>query len=266
MPFVVTLEDITPPRRADSIWTQALMYEGPTAAGAWTLRETINFSALPGGLDTDPTQPKSRDLTTVNATAESGLYYSVVFKDGAGNSSQRSVAVYNNPFGSAVNWRPTVDEVATLIRARTVDENGNEVGTFNNLTTPSYEQADELIDKAVEDLYPIFKSTVADAPVPPNASIEAYREAVSALAAARTAILVELTHYGKEVANSNSPYRFMWDDYRQQLLQVATMLGLVVPGLTPVSSSGQSIVEGSHVSIWGNEVTEPYVDMLTRPW
>lgn len=265
MPFVVTLEDITPPRRADAPWTQALMYEGPTAAGAWTLIQTINFSSLPGGIDTDPTQPQSRDLTTVNATAESGLYYSAIFKDAAGNSSQRSTAVYNNPFGSDVNWRPTVDEVAALIRARTVDENGKEVGTFNNKTTPSYEQADELVDKAVEDLYPIFKSTVPDAPVPPNASPEAYREAVSALAAARAALLVELTHFGKEVAQGNSPYKQMWEDYRQQLLQVAAMLGLVVPGLTP-TQNGQAIIEGSHISIWGNEVTDPWTDTMTRPW
>jgi hypothetical protein len=265
MPYVVTLEDITPPRRSDAVWTQALMSEGPTAAGAWTLVQTINLASLPGGLDTDPTQPKSRDLTTVNATAASGLYYSVVFKDGAGNSSQRSTAVFNNPFGSSVNWRPTVDEVATLIRARTIDDEGNEVGTFTNKTTPSYEQADELVDKAVEDLYPIFHSTVADAPVPPNASPEAYREAVSALAAARAALLIELTHFGKEVAQGNSPYKQMWDDYRQQLLQVATMLGLVVPGLTPTNSTGVAIVEGSHISLWGNDVIEPYADMMTRP-
>jgi hypothetical protein len=127
------------------------------------------------------------------------------------------------------------------------------------------QQADELVDKAVEDLYPIFHSTVADAPVPPNASPEAYREAVSALAAARAALLIELTHFGKEVAQGNSPYKQMWDDYRQQLLQVATMLGLVVPGLTPTNSTGVAIVEGSHISLWGNDVIEPYADMMTRP-
>lgn len=262
MPFVVTLEDITPPRRADAPWTQALMYEGPTSAGAWTLIETILFTP---NIDADPRNPQSRDLTTTHATADSGLYYSVVFKDGAGNSSQRSVAVFNNPFGSNVNWRPTVEEVAAMIRARTVDDDGNEVGTFTADTTPSYEQVDELIDKAVEDLYPIFKSTVPDAPVPPNVSPEAYREAVSALAAARAALLVELTHFGKEVANGNSPYKQMWEDYRQQLLQVATMLGLVVPGLTP-TQNGQAIIDGSHLSYWGNDVIEPYADMMTRPW
>jgi hypothetical protein len=266
MPFVVTIEDVTPPARADVPWTQGLVYEGSTAVGAWTLVETISLATLPGGLDTDPNNPAARNLTTTHATAQSGLYYSAVFKDAAGNSSQRSTAIFNNPLGASVNWRPTVAEVAALIRARTIDNNGNEVGTFTNDTTPTATQADELIDKAVEDLYPVFKSTVPDAPVPPNASPEAYREAVSALAAARAALLVELTHFGKEVAQGNSPYKQMWDDYRQQLLQVATMLGLVVPGLTPVSSSGQSIIEGSHISYWGNEVTEPLVDMMTRPW
>lgn len=265
MGFVVTLEDITPPRRSDAVWTQALMFEGPTSVGAWTLRETINFASLPGGPDIIPTEPKTRDLTTVNATAESGLYYSVIFKDGAGNSSQRSNPVFNNPFGSAVNWRPTVDEVAALIRARAVDDDGNEVGTFTAETTPSYEQADELIDKAVEDLYPIFRSTVVDAPVPPNSTPEAYREAVSALCAARAALLVEITVFGKEVASGNSPYKQMKEDYREQLLQVATMLGLVVPGLTPTTPGGGSAIEGSHIALWSNEVTDPYADMMRRP-
>jgi hypothetical protein len=265
MAFVVTLEDITPPRRSDAVWTQALLSEAPTPAGVWTLVETILLSTLPTGLDTDPTNPKQRDLTTTHATAESGLYYSVVWKDAGGNNSQRSIAVFNNPFGSSVNWRPTVQEVATLIRARAVDRFGNEDGTFTADTTPSYEQADEIIDKAVQDLYPVFKSTVPDAPVPPNASPEAYREAVSALAAARAALLIELTVFGKEVSQGNSPYKQMYEDYRNQLLQVATMLGLVVPGLTPTGSDGQAAIEGSHISIWGNEVTNPYTDMMTRP-
>jgi hypothetical protein len=263
MPFVVTLEDITPPRRSDVPWTQALMSEGPSSAGAWTLIETINLTPL----DTDPRNPLSRDLTTTHATAESGLYYSVVFKDAGGNSSQRSTAVFNNPFGSNVNWRPSVEDVANIIRARTVDDEGNELGRFTDDTTPTYEQADELIDKAVEDLYPIFKSTVADAPVPPNSSPEEYRKAVAALAAARAALLVELTLYGKEVAAGNSPYKQMWDDYRQQLLQVASMLGLTVPGLTPVSSSGQTVITGgSHIAQWGNDVTDPWNDFMTRPF
>lgn len=263
--FVVTVGDLTPPQRSDAVWTQALMYEGPTSIGTWTLVDTISLATLPGGLDVDPNNPRSRDLTTTHATAESGLYYSVVFKDAAGNSSQRSVSIFNNPLGANINWRPTVQEVATLIRARTVDNNGNEIGVFTNTTTPNASQVDELIDKAVEDLYPIFKSTVADAPVPPNSSPEAYREAVSALAAARAALLVELTHFGKEVSQGNSPYKQMYEDYRNQLLFVATMLGLVVPGLTPVSSTGQAVVEGSHIAIWGNEVTSPYSDMITRP-
>lgn len=258
MAFVVTLRDITPPARGDGIpWNQALVSEAASSTGPWTQIQVIGPFV---DLDTDPAHPKARTITTTLATAASGLFYSIVFKDAFNNTSQRSRAVLN---ADEVNWRPTVQEVAVLVRARTVDKNGNEVGTFNNNTTPSAGQVDELIDQAVEDLYPIFKSTVIDAPVPPNASIEAYREAVAALAATRTALLVEITHFGKEVASGNSPYKLMWADYRQQLLQVATMLGIVVPGLTPTTPGGASIIEGSHIAIWGNEDSNN--NIITRP-
>lgn len=268
MPFVVTLEDITPPRRADAPWTQALLSEAGSASGPWTLRQTINFNTLPGGIDADPRNPQSRDLTTTEATAESGLYYSVVFKDGAGNASQRSTAVFNNPEGSSVNWRPTVDEVGNMLRMRTIDSNGNEVGTFTSDTRPTYEQADEAIDQAVQDLYPIFKAIVPDAPInATNSSPEAYREAVSALAATRAALIIERTHFGKEVASGNSPYKLMWDDYRQQLLQVASMLGLIVPGLTPTEGEGGvGIIGGTKIADWGNEVGNAYTNLMTRPY
>lgn len=259
MPFVVTLRDLTPPARGDGIpWNQAIVYEATTSTGSWTQLQVIGPFV---DLDVDPSHPKARIITTTLATAASGLFYSVIFKDAANNTSQRSRAVLN---ADEVNWRPTVQEVAVLVRGRTIDRFDNEVGTFTNVTTPTATQVDELIDQAVEELYPTFKSTVIDAPVPPHASAEAYREAVSALAAARTALLIELTHFGKEVAAGNSPYKFMYADYRNQLLIVATMLGIVVPGLTPTTPDGTTPgIEGSHIALWGNEDSPN--NIITRP-
>lgn len=47
--------------------------------------------------------------------------------------------------------RPSVDEVAKLLQTRTVDEGGAEQGTFNDITRPTADQAEQVIDQAVDD-------------------------------------------------------------------------------------------------------------------
>jgi hypothetical protein len=47
---------------------------------------------------------------------------------------------------------PTVADVAALLRARTKDVNGEEIGTFNDDTRPTSSQAITLIDEAVADI------------------------------------------------------------------------------------------------------------------
>src|SRR5215471_18531552 len=44
-----------------------------------------------------------------------------------------------------IPWRPTVDDVAALIRARTKDASGNELGTFTPATRPTDAEVEELI-------------------------------------------------------------------------------------------------------------------------
>jgi hypothetical protein len=47
---------------------------------------------------------------------------------------------------------PSVADVAALLRARTKDVNGDEIGTFNDDTRPTSAQVITLIDEAVVDI------------------------------------------------------------------------------------------------------------------
>jgi hypothetical protein len=57
---------------------------------------------------------------------------------------------YDPHFPAHYPSKPSLDEVATMLRARTVDENGNEVGTFNDTTSPTATQAEQIIDSAYD--------------------------------------------------------------------------------------------------------------------
>jgi hypothetical protein len=50
---------------------------------------------------------------------------------------------------TATVFAPTIADVAALIRARTKDSNGNELGTFTSATRPTDLQCQEAIDHAV---------------------------------------------------------------------------------------------------------------------
>ena len=97
MSYVVTLQDVTPPVRYDGLpWTQALIGEAGMTAGPFTTIDTINLSTLPGGVDTDPSNPQSRNLTATNAVLSSG-WYQVTFQDAAGTQRQLTPAEYPPP-------------------------------------------------------------------------------------------------------------------------------------------------------------------------
>lgn len=72
-------------------WTLAHIDEGIAKVGPWTRIETA-IALDP--LDADPTNPAVRAFSTANATAESGLWYRVVFEDAEGNT-QATVPEYN---------------------------------------------------------------------------------------------------------------------------------------------------------------------------
>lgn len=81
-------------------------------------------------------------------------------------------------------YRPTVADVGAILRARTVDADGNELGTFTAGTRPTGPEVDALIDRAMSLLAPVL----GDVP-------DRLAGSARALVALRAAILVERSYF-----------------------------------------------------------------------
>jgi hypothetical protein len=106
---------------------------------------------------------------------------------------------------------PTVDDVAALIRARTKDNNGNEVGTFTADTRPTAAQAQEAIDHQV-----ILLHTKVGAIGPGCTSIATMAAAYGAAAE------IELSYFPEQARTDRSPYTYLiarWEEYAEGLVQ-----------------------------------------------
>ena len=86
------VEYYPPPRYDDSPWTTVRVQEGTTQAGPWMLIDTQTLDPV----DTDPTQPQSRSITTDDASDADGLWYRLIWVDAAGALSPTQ-PVQNEP-------------------------------------------------------------------------------------------------------------------------------------------------------------------------
>jgi hypothetical protein len=185
---VVSFTDYIPPPRYDAqSWTQARIEEAAVSTGPWAILETKDLAPL----DANPAQPQKRSFTTELATLDSG-WYRITWLDAQGAASPPTEPVPNVPGGGAV---PAVDEVAALLQERTW-ANGVQQGTFNTDTTPTADQAQRLIDLAVDDVLIAFGGTV---PV-------GYESRARMLATLRAATLIENSFFRRDVENNTSPY------------------------------------------------------------
>jgi hypothetical protein len=95
---------------------------------------------------------------------------------------------------STVDITPTVDSVAQILRARTKDDQGQELGTFTAATRPTDVQVSGLIATAQADVI------AQTGPLLGVLTQEAARSAV----AMRTAMLVELSYFPEQVRNETA--------------------------------------------------------------
>lgn len=260
MAFVVTIEALTPPVRYDDVpYTRVHLFESTSSSGPWSQIDDLPLPAYP-----DPSEPITINITTTNASAEAGLWYQAEFVDGVGNTSPRTSSYYNQA-DTYINYRPSVKAVADKIRDRTIDEFDNELGTFTSETIPSAAQVEDIINSAVDEVTSVLGENIPDAPAP--ASPDSWRVSAQNIVALLAAAKVELTHYGKEVARQNSPYDALLKEFDRSLLWLSSKMGLVIPGSDTGGGGGSStdVPSGSHIAIWGNDVDDPYNDMMTRP-
>jgi hypothetical protein len=118
-----------------------------------------------------------------------------------------------------IDITPSVADVAALLRARTKDVNGVEVGTFNDDTRPTSAQVLTLIDKAVADVQAWL------GPTPPPELADAARVA----AALDAACLIELSYYPEQVQSNRSAY----PEYAAMLQRKIEALQEAAEGLGP---------------------------------
>jgi hypothetical protein len=191
----VSLQGFVPSARFDgNPWTKAIIQEAPEMIGPWTVIETVTLSPI----DTDPENPIGRNFSFEGTIANG--WYQVVFTDTGATESETSLPIHN-----VANYVPQISQVGALLRARTKDSAGNETGTFNADTRPTFQQVQELIYSAVGTL----KARAGEV-IPDQLIQEATR-----LAALRAAMLVELAYFPEMVATGRSPYaqyEKMWEE------------------------------------------------------
>lgn len=106
---------------------------------------------------------------------------------------------------------PTVDAVAALIRARTKDSSGNEVGTFTDETRPTAAQAQEAIDHQVTLLHAHVGR------IGPGCS-----DLATMVAAYGAAAEIELSYFPEQARSDRSPYTYLvsrYNDFVEGLVQ-----------------------------------------------
>jgi len=195
MSVIVSLQGYTPSPRFDGTpWYQAIIEESASNLGPWTTISTVVLTPA----DADPKNPQPRSFT-VEGTIELG-WYRVLFVNQANNDEEASLPIQNG-----LNYVPSVSQVGSLLRSRTKDASGNVLGTFTASTSPTYDEAFEMIASAVGTL----SLRIGDS-IPDKLTDEARR-----LAALRAAMLIELTFFPEQVSTGRSPYaeyKALWEE------------------------------------------------------
>ena len=127
---------------------------------------------------------------------------------------------------------PLADDVGSILRTRTKDTNGNEIGTFNGDTRPNGGQVARLILQGAGDL----ALAVGSPDLPEN-----LWDSARTVAAYRAACLIELTYFPEQVALGRSPYTQLKELYDELLIALRLTYragsGDPSPGLNDVEAA-----------------------------
>src|SRR5262245_674328 len=110
---------------------------------------------------------------------------------------------------STTPGRPSVEQVAVIIRARTKDTNGNEVGTFDTDTRPTDVQVEEQIDASMA----LVGLRVGALDKVPQDLLPGHAEVVALEAACR----IEKSYFPEQVRSDRSNYTQLREEYLEAL-------------------------------------------------
>lgn len=123
------------------------------------------------------------------------------------------------PIPDAPVWAPTVADVGALLRARTKDANGAEVGTFTAATRPTGDEVATLILNGCAAV-----AVVAGWELPVELQPQARN-----LAAINTACQIEEGYWPEQVNSDRSPWQQLWTRYTAGLDQFAEQVAVLAP-------------------------------------
>ena len=154
------------------------------------------------------------------------------------------------------DYTPSLQEVGSLIRSRTTDKGGNEIGSFNSDTQPNATQVNENIQDVVQELYSVFGADIPDSPNTDDPDV--LRRSALRCACYGAAALVELSHFPEQVAAGRSPYKAYDERYQQAMKRISKAISEIEAGGTPGNTSdsvtalydGFPVDEGGMVG-WG---------------
>jgi hypothetical protein len=126
-----------------------------------------------------------------------------------------------------IDITPSVADVAALLRARTKDINGEEIGTFNDDTRPTSSQTITLIEEAVADI----QARMGGSPPPELAG------AGKSAAAMMAACLVELSYFPEQVRTDRSAFQSYWELLQNKITALQEAARGLEPGGNLVSST-----------------------------
>lgn len=136
------------------------------------------------------------------------------------------------------NWKPDVDMVASFLRARTRDDEGVEVGTFNSDTRPTDEQVTSIIDTAAADMAGCSGDWIPD-------SLDPKSQGVIAL---RAAMIVELSYWPEQISTDQSPYAQLKELYDEGRVELCALTA----SYRPPDSPGATDEEGPPLFSFGD--------------
>lgn len=225
----------------------SVSFETSASGFASGLVGTIGVRVMDG---TGGTTITRRTTNVVESPANSGIYtavltapalegqYLIVWDTGGATpefASEELLVTYSVPDPAPSFLECPVEDVASLLRARTKDDSGNEVGDFNANTRPTSDEVEDLIAQSAAMVAAVANGDVPSRLVP-------FAQHVVAL---RTAMMVELTYWPEQVQRENSPYGHIREMFTDALEAFKVALGDSggVRGYGPVSVKIKSTIE-----------------------
>lgn len=153
-------------------------------------------------------------------------------------------------------YTPSTADVGALVRARTVDAGGNEVGDFTADTRPTGDEVDVLIAEAIDEVASAVGPDVPDGPDPDDKdTLRRMAKRVTSLYAAAN---VELSYFPEQAGQNNSVYDKLLARARstkETLVEAVAEVGgggdgQSVGGAGPMASYGFPVESGWDEAAW----------------